>query len=113
MYLLLRLLFNTVALLATAWLVPGIKISSFLAAVMAAFVLGILNTFLRPILEFLALPANFLTFGLFSWIISAFVLWLASIVVPGFVVEGFLSALVGGVVLAFIASLLQSLHKSK
>ncbi|HBL52070.1 MAG: hypothetical protein A3D24_00385 [Candidatus Blackburnbacteria bacterium RIFCSPHIGHO2_02_FULL_39_13] len=111
MNLLFRLLINTVAILATAWLIPGIRISSFTTALIAALVLGILNTILKPILELLALPVNFLTFGLFSWAISAFVLWVASLLVPGFVVQGFLSALAGGIVLAFIASLLQSLVK--
>lgn len=102
---------NALALLATAWLIPGIEVADFMAALLAAAVLGLLNTFIRPILEFLALPATLLTFGLFSWVISALILLLAGRLVSGFTVEGFLPALVGGVVLAFIASLLQSLVK--
>lgn len=102
---------NALALLGTAYLVPGIKIESFTTALLAAVVLGVLNTFLKPILLLLTLPVNLLTFGLFSWVISAFVLWFAGKLVPGFEVSGFVSALVGGVVLAFFASLLQSLMK--
>lgn len=104
---------NALALLATAWLIPGVEVVDFTAALIAAAVLGILNTFLRPILEFLALPATLLTLGLFSWVISALILLLAGRIVPGLTVEGFLPALVGGVVLAFIASLLQSFVRTK
>lgn len=100
---------NALALLATAWLIPGIEVADFMAALLAALVLGLLNTFLRPLLEFLALPINLLTLGLFSWVISALILLLTGRIVSGFTVEGFLPALVGGIVLAFIASLLQSM----
>lgn len=109
MNLLFILIANALALLGTAYFVPGIRVSDFVTALLAAAVLGVLNTFLRPILTILTLPINLLTFGLFSWLISALVLWLTGIIVPGFEVEGWLSAVVGGVVLAFIASLLQSL----
>ncbi|MAG60072.1 hypothetical protein CMO96_04765 [Candidatus Woesebacteria bacterium] len=105
------LIANALALFATAWLIPGIDVADFPTALIAAAVLGLLNTFLRPLLSLLALPVTVVTLGLFSWIISAVVLWLTSLIVPGFVVDGFLQALVGGVVLAFIAALLHSLVK--
>ena len=110
-YIVFLLVANALALLATAYLVPGIQVGSFFSALLAALVLGLFNTFLRPILSFLALPANILTLGLFSWAISAFILWLTGKVVPGFEVSGFLPALVGGIVIAFVASFLQSLVK--
>lgn len=102
---------NALAILATSYIVPGIRVNDFIAALLAAVVLGLLNTFLRPILELLALPVTVLTFGLFSWVVSALVLWLTGYFVPGFSVEGFLPALVGGIVIAFVASLLGSLVK--
>lgn len=111
MNLLFLLVANALALIGTAYLVPGIRVDSFTTALLTSVVLGLLNTFLRPIITVLTLPVNVLTLGLFSWVISAAVLWLAGQVVPGFVVEGFIAALVGGIVLAFFASLLHSLVK--
>lgn len=100
---------NALALLGTAYLVPGIHIDTFMTALLAALVLGLLNTFVKPFLLFLTLPVNILTLGLFSWVVSAAVLWLGSYFVRGFTVDNFLSALVGGILLAFISSLLHSL----
>ncbi len=106
------ILANALALLATAYLVPGIHIDNFFpTAIVVALVLGLLNAFLKPILVLFTLPVNLITFGLFSWIISAFLLWLAGNIVPGFEVQSFISALIGGVVLSFVASLLHSLNK--
>lgn len=102
---------NALALLGTAYLVPGIMVQNFMDAFIAAIVLGLLNTFLRPFLEILSLPVTIITFGLFSWVISALVLWITSLLVPGFEVAGFIPALVGGIVVAFFASLIQSLLK--
>ncbi|MEK7521578.1 MAG: phage holin family protein [Patescibacteria group bacterium] len=111
MQLVFILIANALAILATAYLIPGIEVSNFMTAVLAALVLGLFNVFLRPILSFLALPANLLTLGLFSWVISAFLLWLTGRVVGGFDVNGFLPALIGGVVIAFVSTFLQSLVK--
>ncbi len=102
---------NALAILATAYLVPGIRVDSFTSALLAAIVLGLFNTFLRPILSILALPANLLTLGLFSWVISAFLIWLTGRVVPGFEVSGFLAALIGGIIIAFVSTVLQSFVK--
>jgi putative membrane protein len=109
MRIIFTILANALALLATAYLIPGIHIENFIAAVVAALVLGLLNAFLKPILFLLTLPVNLFTFGLFSWIISAFLLWFAARIVPGFTIDGFLPALVGGIILAFVSSLLQTL----
>lgn len=111
MRILISLAVNTLALLATAMIVPGFRVADFWSAIWAAIALGLLNTFLRPLLILFTLPANILTLGLFSWVISAVVIWLASLIVPGFDIDGFLPALVGGIIAAFTASLLNSLFK--
>lgn len=103
------LIANALALFLTARIVPGIHIDTFITALVAALVLALLNTFVKPFLLFLTLPANILTLGLFSWVVSAAVLWLGSIFVTGFAVDGFIPALVGGILLAFISSLLHSM----
>lgn len=109
--LLFFLLTTTLALVITSSIVPGISIENFFSALLAVIAIGFLNVFLKPFLLFLTLPANLLTFGLFSWVISAIILWLASLLVSGFAVDGFLSALVGGVIFAFFSSLLHTLLK--
>lgn len=111
MKIILPLIINALALWITTFIVPGISILDLKSLILAALVIGVLNTFLKPILQLLTLPVNFLTFGLFSWLISAFLLWIASRLVPGFEVQGFLSSLFGGIILAFVASLLQTLIK--
>lgn len=103
---------NALALLLTAYLVPGFHVASFTDALIAAAVLGVFNTILRPILSLLSLPITILTLGLFSWVISAIIILLVSAIVPGFKVDGFLSALIGGILLAFVSSLFQSLVRN-
>lgn len=85
----LRWLINTVGLLIVAYLIPGVNFESYLTAIIAALVLGIINAILRPILLILTLPINILTLGLFTLIINGFLFWLASSIVPGFMIENF------------------------
>lgn len=95
MKLLARLIFFTLALLFVAWVIPGIKIDGFFAAMFTVVIIGLVNAVIRPIIMILTLPINILTLGLFTLIINAvmfmFVAWLA----PGFQVAGFFSALLG------------------
>lgn len=107
--LLLRWLLNAVALIFTAYLVPGIEVKSFGAALIAALVLGILNAVIRPLLLFLTLPINFFTLGLFTLVINGFMLFLVAKLVSGFVVTGFFSAVIGALVLAVVSFLLNAL----
>ncbi len=98
MSILLRLLLNALAVMAVAYLIPGVRVSGFVAAFIAAIVIGLVNALIRPILELLSLPITLLTLGLFSLIINALMFWLASALVPGFEVAGFASAFWGGLV---------------
>ncbi len=91
----------TIAILVTAYLVPGVTVT-LTGAVIAAVVLGILNLFVRPILFILTLPLTILTLGLFSLVINALLVWLAGSVVPGFVVAGFWWAVLFAVVLSVV-----------
>lgn len=87
-------------------MMPGIAISGFGTALLAAFVMGLVNFFIRPLLALLTLPLNLLTLGLFSFIINAFMFALVAWLVPGFEVNNFLSALVGSLLLALMTSIL-------
>lgn len=84
-----------------AYVVPGVTITP-VSALIAAVVLGALNLFIRPILMVLTLPINILTLGLFSLVINAALVLLASYLVPGFTVTGFVTALLFALVLAVI-----------
>lgn len=95
-----RLFIVALALLASAAYVPGLDVSGFYIALIVAIILGLLNLTIRPILLFLTLPINILTFGLFSLVINALLFWFVSTFVEGFVVAGFLSALIGSVIVA-------------
>jgi len=103
---LLTWLLTALALLITANLVPGFAITSFFAALVAAVVLGLLNAIVKPILVLLTLPITFLTLGLFLFVLNALTIWLAGSITPGFVVSGFLPALLGSIILTIVASVL-------
>jgi putative membrane protein len=105
---LLRWLTLTVAIIAASYLLDGIQISGFFAAFLAAAILGILNAILRPIALLLTLPINVLTLGLFTFVINALMLKLASGVIPGFNVYGFWTAVFGSLIISIISWLLNS-----
>lgn len=91
------------ALLFTAWIVPGISFASLSTAFLAAFVMGLVNIFIRPIILLLTLPINLLTLGLLTFIINALMFLLIAKLVAGFMVAGFLAALLGSLVLSVIS----------
>jgi putative membrane protein len=100
--LLAKWLLHSLALVITAKLVPGFVVTSLSAAVIAALVVGLLNVTLGALLKLLTLPMAILSLGLFFLIVNAFILKLASGVVPGFYVQTWGAALVGALVLAVL-----------
>lgn len=111
MGLLISLLLNTLALIITAYIVPGFRVDTFTSALLAAIVLGIINTFVKPILLFLTLPLTIVTLGLFIFVVNAIVLRLTTLVVPGFMVEGWMTAILGAIVLSVASTILSLLVK--
>ena len=105
----LRWITLTLAILMASYLLSGIQISGFWAAVAAAAMLGILNAFFRPIALILTLPVNILTFGLFTFVINAVLLKMVSGVISGFQVEGFWTAIFGALVISLVSLALNSL----
>lgn len=105
---LIRWLTTTAAIVATAYLLDGIQVSGFFSAVFAAAVLGILNAVFRPIALLLTLPINILSLGLFTFIINALMLKMASGIIPGFGVYGFWTAIFGSLLISVISWLLNS-----
>ncbi|MBI2029490.1 phage holin family protein [Candidatus Gottesmanbacteria bacterium] len=93
-------------LLLTTYFVPGFQISSFTSALVVILVLALLSVFVKPILLFLTLPINLLTLGLFTFVINAFLLYVAAQFVPGFHIDGFTTAIVAAVIMAIISGLI-------
>jgi putative membrane protein len=109
--LLIALVVNVAALMATAYLLPGFDIDNWTTAIVAAIILGAVNTFIRPIFLFLTAPLNLLTLGLFTFVVNAIMLWLVTLIVPGFVINGVLNAVIAAIVLAVISTILSHLLK--
>lgn len=103
---LIRLCLNALALLIVSTVVPGIEVRGVLPALSAAFFLGLVNAILRPVIVILTLPLTILTLGLFIPVINAFLLKLVSLMIRGFEVHGFWSAVFGAVLLSLVSGLL-------
>lgn len=101
--LLLVWLINALCLLGVAHLVPGVHVVNFTAALVAAAVLGLINTFIRPVLSLLTLPVTILTLGLFSFVLNALMFGLAAYFLSGFTVSGFWPALFGALVFGLLS----------
>ena len=98
MKIIVRWLLLAAALLLVAHLYSGVVVGSFGAALLAAFVIGLLNTLLRPILVLLTLPVTVLTLGLFLFVINALMFYFAASILNGFQVAGFVAALIGSLI---------------
>jgi len=100
--LLAKWLILTVAVLAAAYLIENIHVTSFFAALFGAAAIGFLNMFFRPILLILTLPINIMSLGLFTFIINALMLKMASGIIPGFDVVGFWSTIFGAITISVV-----------
>ncbi|OGG08539.1 hypothetical protein A2154_00975 [Candidatus Gottesmanbacteria bacterium RBG_16_43_7] len=107
-----NIIVGALSLTVVSYLVTGIQLSNFTSALLAAFFIGIINAVLKPVLMLLTLPINLLTFGLFSFIVNAGLLILASRLTPGFEVMSFSAALIGSLVLSVVSTILNALVRS-
>jgi putative membrane protein len=101
-------LINALALLTVAYVMPGIAVASFGAAMVAALVLGLVNAVIRPILILLTLPATLLTLGLFIFVINGLLFWFVGSNLQGFTVAGFWPAFFGAIVYSIVSWALAS-----
>lgn len=111
MKLILRWIINAGVLLLLANYLPGISVSGWYAALIAALVLGLVNAVIKPLLVLLTLPVNVLTLGLFTFIINALLFWLVASWVKGFYVAGFWPAFWGALILSVVSWLVSGLLK--
>ena len=100
---------NAVSLLIVGYLLRGITLTGFWAAMLAALVLGLLTALIKPILILLTLPITVVTMGLFLLVVNALVFWLAGSILKGFEVNGFWWALIGAIVYSVLSTLFSSL----
>jgi putative membrane protein len=112
MKLIVKWLLSAVALLAVAHLYSGVVVQSFSAALVAALVIGFLNTVLRPILVVLTLPVTILTLGLFLFVINALMFYWASALLDGFQVRNFGAALIGSLIYTVLGLVINSALES-
>ena len=106
-----RLIISTLAVLITAYLLPGVYVENFFTAVIVALVLGVLNALVKPILIFFSLPAVVFTFGLFLVVINTLIILLADQLIDGFRVDGFWRALIFSIVLSIVTGILNSIQR--
>jgi putative membrane protein len=109
MRILLVWLVNALALIAVAYLMPSISISSFTSALIAALILGLVNAIIRPVLVLLTLPVTVLTLGLWIFVINGLLFWFVGSFVPGFVVHGFWAGVIGSILFSIVSWLLSTL----
>lgn len=113
MQILINLVLSALAVLISAYILPGVTVDGFFTALVAAVLLAVVNTFIKPLIVLLTLPINILTLGLFSLVINALMVMIVTAIVPGFRVDGILWALVFSVVLSLVSSVIYMLAPSK
>jgi putative membrane protein len=105
MTLLLYFVVMALAMLALSRVLPGFTVTGLVPALFASLVLAVVNTIVKPILFVLTLPFTILTLGLFLFVLNAICLWLTAVLVPGFRIDGILTALVASLILALVGML--------
>ena len=113
MKIVIRLALNVFTLLVVAYLVPGFNFVDLWATVVAAVVIGIVNTFIKPVLQIIFIPLSIITFGITAFLINVVLLWAVSFVVPGFEIENFLTAVIASLVLSLVSMFLHKLGEEK
>ena len=102
---LIKWLISALAFLALPYFIAGIAVKGFGTALILALLWGVVNVTIKPLLLVLTLPINLVTFGIFTFIINGFLLWLLGGMIKGFEVESFLAAVLGALILSVIGSL--------
>lgn len=111
MGLVISIICNAIALFIVVRIIPGITIDSTLTLIIAAIVIGLVNGFLKPLLQIISLPISILTLGLFALVINAFCLGIAAFLVPGFHIDGIFTAIIAALLLSIISTILGLITK--
>jgi len=101
------LLVNSIAVVIASYIIPNVSLDGYQTALIVALLLGLINTFVKPIFKILTLPINILTLGLFSFLLNGLFILIISNYVSGFRVDGFLYAVLYSVMLSIVTSILR------
>ncbi len=107
----IKILVSSFAIVIAQYLIPGVSIDGFTTAIIVAFVLAVLNAFLKPIIVLLTIPITFFTFGIFLLVINAIIVMITAHFVDGFHISGFWSAFLFSIVLSVVTFILESINK--
>lgn len=99
---------TALSLLVVDLVIPGVNIATFPAALIGAVAVGLVNSFVKPVISLLSLPLNIVTLGLFSLVVNGICFWLAAVLVPGFGVHGILAFILGPILLSFVNTFLSN-----
>jgi len=108
-----RILLSSIAVVIVSYLLPGIYVDSFFAAIVIAVLLSLLNVTVKPLLIIFTIPLTVLSLGLFLLVINAVIILIADSIIPGFRVDGFWWALIFSLLLSLTNSLLADLSGKK
>ena len=107
-----HLFVSALALLGTAHFLPGFRVDGLVRAIVAAFVLGFANVLIRPVLLVLTLPLNFLTLGLFTFVVNAAILKIGAALTPGFSIDGWGTAILGSIIVSVMGNAIYWIFES-
>lgn len=113
MNLIIKWILFALLIMAISWVLPGISITGFISALIVVIVISLVNTFIKPLLQFISLPINFLTLGLFSLVINALMLLLTAKLSPGFEINGFWSGFWGAILLSIFTPFISRIGENK
>ena len=107
----MKIIINVFTLLIVSYLIPGFLFDTIWAAIVTAIVIGVVNTFIRPIIQILLLPLSIVTLGITAFLINVALLWVVAYIVPGFTINNFLTAVISSIVLTLVSTFLSKLSK--
>jgi putative membrane protein len=113
MKLFIKLIINAVALAIVAYIIPGFYFVNFTALLVASIIMGVVNTFIKPVLQVLFLPLTIITFGVTAFLINVVLIWGVSYIVPGFEIDGFFTALIASLALMLVSLFLNKLSEER
>jgi putative membrane protein len=113
MKLILKILVSSLAVFFAAYILPGVYLDGFPTAILVAVVLGLLNSFVKPLLVLLTIPVTIFSFGLFLLVINALMIMIVDLVLEKFSVDGFWSALLFSIIVSLVTAFLEALAGNK
>ncbi len=109
----IKWILSALLIMLIAWIIPGISISGFISALFVVLIMSVVNLLIRPVVQFISLPLNFITLGLFSLVINALLFLLIAKFSPGFQIEGFWSGFWGALILSIFTPLIDKVKIGK